>query len=496
MKAFLLLGRLGDLTTLLPVLKDEADRTQAPTKLVVAKAYAYLLDGCSYVEPLVFDGDFYEVPQAKAWAARRLSGYDLIDCSVYGRTVNVPHDMSSFNREIWRLSRTHLNFDTAKPTFDRRDLTREQKLLDDVLPYVATTGPFILFSGRGTSSPFAQGAEYLAALTRLCPPSHVLVDISNVQATRPHDLLGLYERAAGLIATDSFPLHLAQAVPELPVLALLCDGPTPWHRSAARPNHVVRRLYGDAQRCVEKDLETLLHPVNPRIRFVTTQHPNSDPATKARLQRAAEGRKPDTATWETAETPALTRTAQQIGDKPLPFVRDLIDAAKQGLRPHDILVLCNADIGIVEGTTSRLLEAVRNHGCAFAHRWDFHGPALARRLPRHESDLKQARWYAGSDFFAFSVGWWDQNGGIFPDMVWGREAWDMVMRNLMKRSAGSAAGAIELHNSIWHERHASPWEQNLRLPGNEHNRRLATTWLARYGGSWNDWQGPQRYRAG
>jgi len=37
-KAFLLLGRLGDLVTLLPVLKAEADKHQQPTKLAVAKA--------------------------------------------------------------------------------------------------------------------------------------------------------------------------------------------------------------------------------------------------------------------------------------------------------------------------------------------------------------------------------------------------------------------------------------------------------------------------
>jgi hypothetical protein len=78
-------------------------------------------------------------------------------------------------------------------------------------------------------------------------------------------------------------------------------------------------------------------------------------------------------------------------------------------------------------------------------------------------------------------------------MVFGREAWDMVMRNLMKRSCGGS-GACELHLAIWHEKHKSFWEHAPRVPGNEHNRRLATQWLARYGGDWNDWQGPQKYR--
>ena len=496
MKAFLLLGRLGDLTTLLPVLKDEADRTQQPTKLVVAKAYAHLLDGCSYVEPLVFDGDFYEVPQAKAWAARRLSGYDLVDCSVYGRTVNPSHDMWSFNREIWRLSRTPLNFDTAKPVFDRRDPQREQELLRKWLITV-DPHPYILFAGRGTSSPFAQAPEYFAAAKKLAEAAnHDLVDISDLQATRPYDLLGLYERAAGLIATDSFPLHLAQATPELPVLALLCDGPTPWHRSACRPNHVVRCLYGDALRHVAQDVAHLLHPVRPRMIFVTSQTPTKDIPTQARVARSEESRRREGLT-EWINFQPVARDARQLGDRtPLPFVRDMIEAAVAASSgPQDIVVIANADIGVVEGTTLQLREKVSQHGCAYTHRWDFNGGQLARRLPRFECDLRQAQWYPGSDFFAFTVAWWQQHGHLFPDMVLGREAWDMLLRNLMKMTTGGDS-RCEVHTAIWHERHASPWEQNLRLPGNEHNRRLATTWLARYGGSWNDWQGPQRYRAG
>lgn len=484
MKAFLLLGRLGDITTLLPVLKDEAEKGQRPAKLVVSKAFAPLLDGVSYVEPIAFDGPYEQVAEARAYAQKFLNGDALVDCSVYGFNVNVQPSMSSFNREIWKRSGTDLNFDAAVPVFDRRDAAREAALVASMnLPE-----RFFLYAGAGLSSPFAESAAFLAALRERLP--HPVVDISDLRSERPYDLLALYERAQGLVATDSFPLHLAAATPGLPVAALACEGPTSWHRSAWKPNHVFRAHYGEALARVD-EIPAAFNAPDPKLYFVTTQSPNPDAMTKARLARAQASRKREMVGKHWTDLNIFPdRSGQSIGDKPLPFVRDLIEAAVLDVAPSDIIVLCNADIGFVEGLTGRILEGVQRHGCAFAHRWDFYGSALSRRQPRYESDLKQAQWYPGSDFFAFTPAWWAKHGSIFPDMLWGREAWDMVLRNLMKKT-----GTEELHNAIWHERHLSPWEQNKRLAGNEHNRRLAGLWLARWGGSWNDWQGPQKYRS-
>ncbi len=489
MKAFLLLGRLGDITTLLPVLKDEAEKSGQPTPLVCAAAYAHLLEGTSYVRPVVFQGDYSRAAEARAWAARQLTGYELIDCSVYGQGVNAQKDMSSFDREIWRLSKTQLNFDTSPVVFDRRDSDRELEIATEIKPGTR----YFLYAGAGHSSPFAESAQLLAALTARVEPEFTIVDISNVRAQRPFDLLGLYEHAAGLIATDSFPLHLAQATPSLPVVALTCEGPTEWHRSAARPNHVIRAHYGEALRRVDQIAAAITKPRARKIFFVTTQAANPDTPTKERLARAHASRQNEFkahAGWYTFGF-IPSRDASAMRDRPMPFCRDMFQQAADALEhPSDIIVVCNADIGFSEGLTGRMLEAIDRHSCCFAHRWDFYGAALTRRQPRHEADLKQAKWYPGSDFFACTKSWWNTKAApIFPDMVYGREAWDMIMRNIMKR-----AGTQELHNAIWHEHHQSFWEHNHRVPGNEHNRRLATQWLARYGGSWNDWHGPQKYR--
>lgn len=487
MKAFLLLGRLGDLTTVLPAVYAEHKATGQRVPVVVAKAFAGLLDGCSYAEPVVWDGPFERVIEAKGWAQRKLVQHQLIDCSVYGHGVNPSHDMWSFTREIWRLSKCSVPYEQAELVFDRRDEAREKAFFE-----ATPARPFVLFAGAGTSSPFAEGPALLAALTEKLP-DYAVVDISNVRAERPYDLLYLYERATALIATDSFPLHLAQAVPGLNTVALITDGPTTWHRSAWRPNHRLRVLYSEALRRIDDIVAAVREPKVPTLHFVTTQAANPDAVTKARLGRAHDSRTQEfrNGPWRTFGF-APERTAADIKDRPLPYVRDMIEQATSFASANDIIVLCNADIGFTDGLTGRVLEAVSRHGCAYAHRWDFYGAALSRRQPRYEGDLKQARWYAGSDFFAFSVAWWKKHGDLFPDMIWGREAWDMILRNLMKKTAGTEA---EIQNAIWHERHNSEWERNGRLPGNEHNRRLAGLWLARHGGNWNDWTGPQKYRA-
>jgi hypothetical protein len=75
---------------------------------------------------------------------------------------------------------------------------------------------------------------------------------------------------------------------------------------------------------------------------------------------------------------------------------------------------------------------------------------------------------------------------MFPDMLMGRESWDNVMRNLMRRNAHVTG--CELEHAIWHEWHDSYWIVNRTSPGNAHNRRLMSDWLGKYGGMEEDWR--------
>lgn len=492
-KLYQLLGRSGDICTLLPALKHEFDRTGLKPKLIVAQEYAALLDGVTYVEPVIWSGGFERVHEARAFGQRLHRDCGYIDCTVYGLGFHRPPEMSSFDRELWHRSQCPVAPGRLPLIFDRRDPNREKALLEKVVPNPEK--PFVLTAFAGTSSPFAHYAVLEEALRRHAPDDTQIVDISHVRAERPYDLLGLYDRAAGLVAIDSFPLHLA-AASSVRTLALITDGPTPWHSSSWKPHHSLRCKYSRVPARADQLAKQFFEPFSglPVLRLITSSSPTPDAGTARRLDRAHKNRLMEQNTgglWALVpEEATVTRDARSVGEKaPLPFVRDMIQEALSDLDDdHDIVVLVNADIGFTAGITGQILDACAESGACFAHRWDFH--KVTRDVTQvTEAQVGKGRWYAGSDLFAFTKQWWLANGSLFPDMLLGRQAWDMVMRNLIKRSGGK-----EIHQAIWHEKHASPWEQTPTLPGNVHNMKLANQWLSTHGGNYNDWQTKPIYK--
>jgi hypothetical protein len=76
-------------------------------------------------------------------------------------------------------------------------------------------------------------------------------------------------------------------------------------------------------------------------------------------------------------------------------------------------------------------------------------------------------------------------------MIFGREHWDNIFRNMIKR-----AGGTEIHSGTYHEKHNGFWEQNkYQNPGNIYNAKLANEWWDKYGGSTFDWKfDPEKWR--
>jgi hypothetical protein len=172
----------------------------------------------------------------------------------------------------------------------------------------------------------------------------------------------------------------------------------------------------------------------------------------------------------------------------MPFIRDILSAGAATRFGRDITAISNNDVSFITEFTDHIMCGVASHGAVYCHRWDF---AKHRFPDKPVSNLSRAQvfqaatWYPGSDFFAFSSEWAMEYLGTFPDMVLGREAWDLTMRLMIRRGGG-----IEIHQGIYHEKHASYWELpgvKDRNPGNLHNRELCRKWIAQYGGSMNDW---------
>jgi hypothetical protein len=125
---------------------------------------------------------------------------------------------------------------------------------------------------------------------------------------------------------------------------------------------------------------------------------------------------------------------------------------------------------MVPGVAQEIAAACQKFGACWATRWDF------RRLDaplRSKNQLRAGTRYPGSDLFAFTKHWWADHSADFPDMIYGRECWDWILRELVKLNGG-----IELSMAIYHESHDAPWKRSRdRQPGNLSNRSFARAWL-------------------
>jgi hypothetical protein len=153
--------------------------------------------------------------------------------------------------------------------------------------------------------------------------------------------------------------------------------------------------------------------------------------------------------------------------KRIPMIKEMIRLGCLGRQDYDIIVLTNTDTCIA----SDMVERINGLLPCYAYRNDF------KHLdePLSDSQICAGEKYPGCDFFAFTAGWWRKNHEKFPDMILGREAWDRILRTLM-----ISQGGREIPNLIYHERHASFWEDPAnydRDPSNLRNRKLAREWL-------------------
>ena len=479
-KTHLLLGRAGDCIALLPVLKNEYDETGIKPRLVVAKDYADILDGVSYVDPLVFDGAFEDVAGAIQFAKQftddvktsQVVGIsNVIVSQVYGESHAPKIICDSFQKDAWKLA-GKLDLWPSQPPliFDRRDKKREKRLYK----YIPTLKPWIVVSTGGISSPFPY-RELLWEILNHCLPEFHIVDLSKIKAERMYDLLGIMDHpnTASMILTDSGPLHLSCATTK-PVHALIADTPSLWHGSAWRPSYASYTRYKNFPRDVTRILDLIRNPPSkpklPNIVHVYQRTPWATGEEKRRNEVAAK-------TWDRIgwvdcglDDNCFVRHAGNVipnETKNIPMIKDMLRMACIGRDDKDVLVLTNTDTCVA----SNLLERLTGSLPVYAYRNDF--KILDR--PIADDQICLGNKYQGCDLFAMRVGWWRRNHSLFPDMVLGRHSWDRIMRELFKVAEGR-----EITNLIYHERHPSGWEDASNLnndPSNLRNAKLAREWL-------------------
>ena len=447
------LGRMGDVLNILPLVKRISD-TEGRSVLMVHKDYAGIdVDYCDL-----------DIWSAGAWSDLSLAVRDarnkykrVLVSQIHGDRWQTERKCASFCIESWRQA-GYLGEFGKHPLALNRNAERENKLPQDV------NDQTILVNCSGTSSPFVYGKQ---ALELALSSGHPVIDLSKIKAPLFQDLLALYDRAGLLITTDTATLHLAQAS-TIPVIALVADGPTPWHTSAQKGNEILRMPYGDFTKNRHKitaAIESVFHS-RGTIRHVY-QPFDCDAETKRRNDFAA-------STWNYPDFVTghpvghLERDSSNIGDtRGLSFIKDILNSVEA--EPHDILVLTNTDTCLRKGFW---WEAAASDVPLHGHRYNF--DKLTR--PLDATEVPTGKWYPGSDVFVFTKGWWDQRKADFPDMLIGAESWDKIMRSMIAHYGGEEAFA-----ACYHERHAAAWSRyDMRRndAANRHNRVLAKQWLA------------------
>lgn len=481
---FVSLGRAGDILNALPLAKLHFDQTGEKPYFQTASAYADLLDGVSYVDPVIYPGEFSSGILA-LYQARHLSE-DIRLCQIYGFGLNPAQTCSSFARQSWLNAGAKVAWGTLALVIDQRSPEREAEL---VRRYVDPTRAkkLVLVALNGQSSPFPYREM---VMKKLGCYDFEIIDLSKIKAERFYDLLGLFDIAHCLVTIDTGHLHLAHAS-NVPVVAFVTRDPSPWHGSPWRPNHIGRFFYDEPPHRMEEMVELVWFTGSrspSKILHAWCDWRDHKPGeTLSRIHVAQESwfREYANGCWIPAEhkkTPG-TRTGREVGDPhEVSFVKDTIDqAVLKASNDSDIVCLTNSDVGFTPDITGHILEVVGRKGAAFSHRRDF--PRIETPFIS-EAQVRLGRWYPGSDLFAFTVGWWKEHRDEYGDFLMGREFFDEALRQLIKYHGGG-----NLPFCVWHEAHESIWSGPERetLPGNVYNRRLIERWFEETGFTHDDW---------
>lgn len=244
-RTFIQLGRFGDIILLLPALKHIAETSGLLPRLIVASEFASVLEGVSYVEPISLPVDYYGgMPEARRYADEHFVGGTVLQCYADGFKLE-RSSWPDYMTSMWDRTGVPVSLMRTLPlVFDRRQEDREKLIVPQ------TNGkPYIIIAHKGHSSPFDNGSELLAALQHIAQ----IVDVSEMRTMRIYDMLGVMDRALGMVTIDTAMLHLANGCSR-PYVALTVDG---WCGSVPRGNCALEVKYSQFRQRLPEIVSTV-----------------------------------------------------------------------------------------------------------------------------------------------------------------------------------------------------------------------------------------------
>lgn len=259
---FILGGRFGDIIQMLPCFLEVRRRTGKKPVVICSRDYASVLDGVSYVEPHPVDAHWYAgIPKMQEIAKAQYGGgvlmqfwqqpplhadtighggknWIVVQCHGHNHGVELSRDPDYGSSMARRAGFSQSEWMNLPLVFDQRDAKREAEL---ARWYMSRHKPVILYNFTGKSSPFGRAAEVLNLMRRLRGVH--LVNLGELRAVRIYDVLGLFDRAVGLVTIDTSTMHLAPAS-QIEYLGFTVDG---WTTSRPKGNCTLEIKYSKAQ---------------------------------------------------------------------------------------------------------------------------------------------------------------------------------------------------------------------------------------------------------
>lgn len=211
--------RLGDICSNLPVARDIFLGTGEKPDWYVNLHFAAIFGGVSYATPIKTQFAPDRTDLACELAQKKHSV--VLMMQTFGKMWHGKPTPCCYNRLAWQNVGYGQHFDNVQEfplIFDRRDREREERLCQRV---ITGTKPVLLLSiACGRSSPFSAHHTFSYSIMRKWSAHFQVVDLCRVRAARIYDVVGLMDRAAILVTSDSVFVHLATASPRLPVILL------------------------------------------------------------------------------------------------------------------------------------------------------------------------------------------------------------------------------------------------------------------------------------
>lgn len=467
---FVQLGRIGDVLNSLPLAWEHSRRGPKPF-FMIGSEFAPVLDGCSYVEPFPWSGDWTDLAGALDYAKKN---FDEVYCTqVYSKNYFHNPRTDSFCKDSWaQIGRT--DWSSLPLVFDLRDKAREQRMLNAW--QWTPDKPVILVATSGNSSPFKHAHDLEERIWDEFEKTHDIIPL-DFKAERFFDLLGLYDVASCLVTIDSAPMHLAHSS-RVPVVALVSDEISPWHGTPRYPGQVFRMGYSEYPKKPNAILEAMHAAMAPRpdrklIHVWSNWSRDADATRRHALAWGTWQREYKAGPWTILPIQeGDVATSSVLNDpRPVPRVNEMVSIAIEEAHPDDLIVLCNDDICWAPGLTDTLLNF--RHQCGWSHRRDF------KSLHEFPSTIGLAAGhkYPGTDLFVFTPDWWKQ--AKLPPMYLARNQFDLVFKAQMQIDGG-----IEIPIACGHEQHPSFWStgnaENTN-PANLFNRNQASIFAASRG---------------